>query len=358
MTPAERAQFDSYQIGFMGRLVLTTHSALQAVPREELLSMLPRSVTEDRITKGAVASGEMLLHAIKSYLPTEDEARTAMMDSAERGPTMLSKTWWQLAEARRDWRQAVQTTIQVMDGSSDPHRIFSVVRNLITPFEQHTGLAYQYGQLVDRPTIAQFLYFAGDVFSMALQLSADQRRMDNPPTDATARVAQLNLQDMPAMEDDECDPFFELVAVPPLGDEWPVDSRDSSAAAALGETQEVEASVAKGKGRGTGHRKSSGKGICKEYMTDVGCCSRGGTCWKDHPLTTGKCLRCGSVKHSLAACDRPVPGCHCQGQETNRSRCAACEGFSSCEFINTPSKTSCKQTISAGCQAFTKEGPR
>ena len=56
----------------------------------------------------------------------------------------------------------------------------------------------------------------------------------------------------------------------------------------------------------TQSQKGSGKGkpVCRDYMTDNGC-NKGGQCSYQHPPTNGRCLRCGSTKHSVSDCRRP-----------------------------------------------------
>ena len=56
----------------------------------------------------------------------------------------------------------------------------------------------------------------------------------------------------------------------------------------------------------TQSQKGSGKSkpICRDFMTDNGC-NKGGQCTFQHPQTVGRCLRCGSTKHSVADCRRP-----------------------------------------------------
>ena len=53
-------------------------------------------------------------------------------------------------------------------------------------------------------------------------------------------------------------------------------------------------------------QKGSGKGkpVCRDYMTENGC-NKGGQCSYQHPPTNGRCLRCGSTKHSVSDCRRP-----------------------------------------------------
>ena len=56
----------------------------------------------------------------------------------------------------------------------------------------------------------------------------------------------------------------------------------------------------------TQSQKGSGKGkpVCRDYMTENGC-NKGGQCSYQHPPTNGRCLRCGSTKHSVSDCRRP-----------------------------------------------------
>ena len=50
-----------------------------------------------------------------------------------------------------------------------------------------------------------------------------------------------------------------------------------------------------------GSGKDKQKPICWDYMTEEEC-KRGEPCSFQHPLTVGRCLRCGSTQHMVADC--------------------------------------------------------
>ena len=57
----------------------------------------------------------------------------------------------------------------------------------------------------------------------------------------------------------------------------------------------------------TRSQTGSGQSIStwRDFLTTDNGCNKGGQCTFQHPQTAGRCLRCGSTKHSVADCRRP-----------------------------------------------------
>ena len=68
-----------------------------------------------------------------------------------------------------------------------------------------------------------------------------------------------------------------------------------------------------------GSGKDKPKPVCRDYMTDDGC-KNGGQCSFQHPATVGRCLRCGSTRHTVAELQEAKEGyLYRQGQVLNLS---------------------------------------
>ena len=265
MAPAQRA----LQTGLpsTGYSLPPQISVLEATMRADLINTcLPDKVQSLALQKAAVTVADLLYLTFQTYLPSEPSARVDGLADIE-APVRPARTFAEALSFLRSWRQKIMTVVNDLGGNPEPLKLLGSLRSLISSL------------------------VAGDT-SFATEISQIYR--------------QTNVKVV--CSDDSLLRTFDLIEVE-LAARTHEDEEDKR--------RQKNANVAIA--AFTQSQKGSGKGkpVCRDYMTDNGC-NKGGQCSYQHPPTNGRCLRCGSTKHSVSDCRRPRKGRTCQSSRQSQ----------------------------------------
>ena len=252
MVPSQRA----LQTGLpsTGNSLPPQLSVLEATMRADLINQcLPERVQSLAIQKSATTVADLLYITFQTFLPSEPSARVDGLADIE-APVRPSRTFAEALSFLRSWRQKIMTVVNDLGGNPEPLKLFGSLRNLISSL------------------VAGDAAFAAEINSIYKQTNVKVICSDE---------SFLKTMDMIEIE---------------------LSSRSHEDEEEKRKQKNANVAIASF----TQSQKGSGKSkpICRDFMTDTGC-NKGGQCTFQHPQTVGRCLRCGSTKHSVADCRRP-----------------------------------------------------
>ena len=252
MVPSQRA----LQTGLpsTGNSLPPQLSVLEATMRADLINQcLPDRVQSLAIQKSATTVADLLYITFQTFLPSEPSARVDGLADIE-APVRPSRTFAEALSFLRSWRQKIMTMVNDLGGNPEPLKLFGSLRNLISSL------------------VAGDAAFAAEINSIYKQTNVKVICSDE---------SFLKTMDMIEIE---------------------LSSRSHEDEEEKRKQKNANVAIASF----TQSQKGSGKSkpICRDFLTDNGC-NKGGQCTFQHPQTVGRCLRCGSTKHSVADCRRP-----------------------------------------------------
>eukprot|EP00971_Amphidinium_carterae_P160578 3183708-Amphidinium_carterae.1 len=280
---------------FGGALPIPVKSnCVETVLRVELAdpstNILPGFIIERALKLGYNTTESLLLLTLRELLPSEDLNKIVITDELETSPTNAPTTYGGLTGWFETWLNKLMVA-KSMDSFPKARKCLSVVTAVLQPCLQGDALLFHSWNnkylelnLRDKVTLEDL-----EQLTRYMYLEARNR------TRETKLEERVNKQ---------VNDYVSSNAATPKGK-----GKDKTNPKGKGKEESPGKGTPKcagkdSKGNG-GKEGKKGTTYCAEYYTDAGC-PNGDACKKYHPRVMGRCFRCGSPHHGLAACSRPA----------------------------------------------------